>query len=256
VLAVRGAGKDGAAGAGGPAGVPLLPAQAHSTAVPVCCCPAARARNLFPLASRDAHSCVFAADLCTTQTPRRPRPCTQPTHRHAAPPPPHPPPPTPPTTELPPYPPPPPSPPPPPFVPQVLLSDLTYSAFVVPISIGMWTSFYAPNWTTVCDFLFGAPPLGAAPGRPPPAGALALGACLSRLAMDAAAALCVSKADAFLVLGACEHVLRHFCSPAPQRQSFPARHPLPAQVPYSSRTSGCPCTLASWPPTTPASCWS
>jgi hypothetical protein len=38
----------------------------------------------------------------------------------------------------------------------VLLSDLTYSAFVVPISIGMWTSFYAPNWTTVCDFLFGA----------------------------------------------------------------------------------------------------
>jgi hypothetical protein len=37
----------------------------------------------------------------------------------------------------------------------VLLSDLTYSAFVVPISLGMWTSFYVFNWTTVCDFLFG-----------------------------------------------------------------------------------------------------
>ncbi|KAI7843229.1 hypothetical protein COHA_003209 [Chlorella ohadii] len=37
----------------------------------------------------------------------------------------------------------------------VLLSDLTYSAFIVPISLGMWTSFYVLNWTTVCDFLFG-----------------------------------------------------------------------------------------------------
>lgn len=38
---------------------------------------------------------------------------------------------------------------------QVLLSDLSYSAFIVPISIGMWTSFYKPNWTTISDFLFG-----------------------------------------------------------------------------------------------------
>ncbi|KAL4425355.1 hypothetical protein ABPG75_009371 [Micractinium tetrahymenae] len=37
----------------------------------------------------------------------------------------------------------------------VLLSDLTYSAFIVPISIGMWTSFYEANWTSICDFGFG-----------------------------------------------------------------------------------------------------
>ena len=38
----------------------------------------------------------------------------------------------------------------------VLVADLTYSAFIVPISIGMWTSFFVANWTTICDFLFGA----------------------------------------------------------------------------------------------------
>lgn len=32
------------------------------------------------------------------------------------------------------------------------------TTFVLPAcSLGMWTSFYVLNWTTVCDFLFGAP---------------------------------------------------------------------------------------------------
>lgn len=34
----------------------------------------------------------------------------------------------------------------------ILLFDATYSAFVVPISIGMFTSFYRANWTSILDY--------------------------------------------------------------------------------------------------------